>query len=51
MLNKGAESLPAKDAQAFKQLAVKKNINLEISRFQKFQKGSKTSGKIIVNLS
>jgi hypothetical protein len=31
MLNKGAESLPAKDAQAFKQLAVSITLILEIS--------------------
>lgn len=33
MLSKGAETLPAKDAQAFKQLAVIYFIVLEISRF------------------
>lgn len=35
MINKGAESLPAKDAQAYKQLAVLLINNLEILRRQK----------------
>ncbi len=31
MINKGAESLPGKDAQAYKQLAVKLYLMLEIT--------------------
>ena len=34
MLSKGAESLPQKDAQAFKQLAVLYYLSSEISRFE-----------------
>jgi len=49
MLNKSADSLPQKDAQAFKQLAVFHCLSLEIPRFQKLQKRLEACGKIIVN--
>lgn len=47
MLNKGAETLPAKDAQAFKQLAVNISLFQKFHDSKNFKKGLKQAEKIL----